>query len=161
MDGRDPVGQRRQVKPVLLGNDAVAPLRAMRVDVHEAREHRVPRGVDDLSALGDGHAAASAHSGDAIALHEHHPVLDDLVALHGDHLATHDGERSLRAVRVHGEADVRALLGQLGQLALLVRCGVDQEGEGVLEGAGEQLRTEEPVELCCRRTSRGPCPRWR
>jgi hypothetical protein len=68
------IGLRR---PVLLRHQTARPLRSVRVSVDEARDDRLPGGIDGRRARRNRDASARTDGGDAVALLQDRPVLDD------------------------------------------------------------------------------------
>ena len=95
--------QGRQVAPLLLGVDVSCGVVQVGVDIDETGNHGLSGAVDLGGPLGN--VTADGH--DAAAIDDHGRVLQDLVAVHGDHPGMGQGHDTLGLVA--GERDLDRL----------------------------------------------------
>mmetsp|Transcript_1092 Transcript_1092/g.2941 ORF Transcript_1092/g.2941 Transcript_1092/m.2941 type:complete len:668 (-) Transcript_1092:1719-3722(-) len=121
-------GQRRQVDPALLRDQAGVAHRAVPVRVDEARHDGLAAGVDPARVGGNGHVAPDRD--DPVAVDEDAAALDHLVALHG-----HDPSAD--------ECELAA-----GGVAGLLETDLLAAGLALARGAGrEQLIAQREMQL--------------
>ena len=141
--GGGAVGELRQILPHLVGVDRRnEPLRVV-VCVDETGHDRLPADVDDLRVGRHLHRAARADGDDAIVLHEHVGVLDDLLTLHGDRATAAKHHRAARSVAQRVDDDplfhrlvARLVLRAVGLGGRVGACGCDGRGGRQARGGG-------------------------
>src|SRR5690606_16206961 len=90
--GGDAEGEVGELLPVALGGDAVHRLRAVGVDVNQARDDGAAAAVDHRGGGGDGRPVGRADGPDAVGLDDDDAVLDHLIAAHGDDAGAGQGD---------------------------------------------------------------------
>uniref|UniRef100_A0A0N4Z2Z0 BON domain-containing protein n=1 Tax=Parastrongyloides trichosuri TaxID=131310 RepID=A0A0N4Z2Z0_PARTI len=135
-------GQGGVVHPALLRDDLVRTHAAVPVGVDQAGDDGLAGHVHDAGAGRNRDRAARADGLDAVAVDDHHAVLDHLFALHGDQAgAGQDGDAAGTGV-IGAEADFDPVFGGLGQVS---RRAV-HEGEAFAQRTREQLRAHRPLQ---------------
>src|SRR4051794_6287784 len=90
----------------------------MPMGIDKAGEDRLARDIDDASAGGYRNARGGADRGDSVAVHQDRPVLDYLVAVHGDDPGIGERYRAGRMRGRGGEAKMGYCDRLVGNLAI-------------------------------------------